>query len=123
MAYEAGQTRTVVDLAAYQPLENGQANAHLPPRMSLGMHAGARRAFKSCMAEASFPGHADRLRFAPFPSQVHQQSIHSVRLQQICPARKRRRFLRRRAPAAQGSTFIHKNAILIISARAQHAPL
>jgi hypothetical protein len=50
------------------------------------------------------------------PHQVQQQSIHSVRLQQICPARKRRRFLRRRASAPPGETFIHKNAILIIGA-------
>ena len=63
-------TRLVVDLAAYQPIEEGV-----------------------------------------------NLSIHNVRLQQICVAKKRRRFLRRRPPAgdaANGSNHIQKEGILII---------
>ena len=62
-------TRLVVDLAAYQPIEEGV-----------------------------------------------NLSIHNVRLQQICPARRRRSFLRRR-PAqgdANGANHIRKEGILII---------
>ena len=65
-------TRLVVDLAAYQPIEEGV-----------------------------------------------NLSIHNVRLQQICVAKKRRRFLRRRPPAgdaANGSNHIQKEGILIIGA-------
>ncbi len=66
-------TRLVVDLAAYQPIEDGV-----------------------------------------------NLSIHNVRLQQICPAKKRRRFLRRR-PAqndATGASHVRKEGILIIGATA-----
>ncbi len=59
-------TRLVVDLAAYQPIEEGV-----------------------------------------------NLSIHNVRLQQICPARRRRRFLRRR-PAQGDGNPIRKEGILII---------
>ena len=65
-------TRLVVDLAAYQPIEEGV-----------------------------------------------NLSIHNVRLQQICVAKKRRRFLRRRPPAGDagnGSNHIQKEGILIIGA-------
>lgn len=63
-------TRLVVDLAAYQPIEEGV-----------------------------------------------NLSIHNVRLQQICVAKKRRRFLRRRPPAddaANGANHVQKEGILII---------
>lgn len=66
-------TRVVVDLASYQPLEDGQSN----------------------------------------------QSIHSVRLQQMCPAKRRRRFLRRgnaRPPGSPATNHVRKDAILIIGA-------
>ena len=65
-------TRLVVDLAAYQPIEEGV-----------------------------------------------NLSIHNVRLQQICVAKKRRRFLRRRPPvgdAANGTNHVQKEGILIIGA-------
>lgn len=66
--------RVVVDLASFQPLEDGD---------------------------------------------LEQQTIHNVRLQQLCPAKRRRRFLRRAAPAQPGTpgavpNHIHKDAILII---------
>ena len=71
-------TRLVVDLAAYQPIEEGV-----------------------------------------------NLSIHNVRLQQICPARRRRRFLRRR-PAqgdVNGANHIRKEGILIIGTALMLQPL
>ena len=65
-------TRLVVDLAAYQPIEEGV-----------------------------------------------NLSIHNVRLQQFCPAKRRRRFLRRRlahGDAASGANHVLKEGILIIGA-------
>ncbi len=65
-------TRLVVDLAAYQPIEEGV-----------------------------------------------NLSIHNVRLQQFCPAKRRRRFLRRRpmqGDATSGANHVRKEGILIIGA-------
>jgi hypothetical protein len=50
---------------------------------------------------------------------AEQQTIHNVRLQQLCPAKRRRRFLRRGPPPQSASpggvpNHIHKDAILII---------
>lgn len=70
--------RVVVDLASFQPLENGLSN----------------------------------------------QSIYSVRLQQMCPAKKRRRFLRRgnaRPPGSPATNHIRKDAILVIGGLASPA--
>ncbi|EIE19775.1 hypothetical protein COCSUDRAFT_44590 [Coccomyxa subellipsoidea C-169] len=59
----------------------------------------------------------DLASFQPLANGLSNQSIHSVRLQQMCPAKKRRRFLRRgnaRPPGSPATNHIRKDAILVI---------
>ncbi|BDA46825.1 probable SEC14-like protein 2 at C-terminar half [Coccomyxa sp. Obi] len=59
----------------------------------------------------------DLASFQPLEDGPSSQSIHSVRLQQMCPAKRRRRFLRRgnaRPPGSPATNHIRKDAILVI---------
>lgn len=67
----------------------------------------------------------DLASFQPLEDGPSSQSIHSVRLQQMCPAKRRRRFLRRghaRPPGSPATNHIRKDAILVIGAQPLAGP-